>query len=70
MWVGGGGGGAHERLRHLKSREPQVRERRVGGGLGGILPQEIFKKIGYLRQHFVRFEDSLLGNKPGKSKGH
>ena len=29
-----------------------------------------FEKIGYLRQHFVRFEDSLLGNKAGKSEGH
>ena len=23
-----------------------------------------------IRQHFVRFEDSLLGNKAGKSEGH
>ena len=30
------------------------------GGCGGILPQGILKKTGYLRQHFVRFEDSLL----------
>ena len=35
-----------------------------------ILPQEILKKIGYLRQHFVHFEGSLLGNKAGKSEGH
>ena len=25
---------------------------------------------GILRQHFVRFEDRLLGNKAGKSEGH
>ena len=31
---------------------------------------ENFEKIGYLRQHFVHFEDSLLGNKAGKSEGH
>ena len=35
----------------------------------GILPQEILKKMGYLRPHFVRFEDSLLGNKPYKDEG-
>ena len=28
------------------------------------------KKIGNLRQHFVRFEDSSLENKVGKSEGH
>ena len=44
-----------------------MRERR---GCEGILPQEIMKKIGYLRQHFVCFEDGSLENKAGKSEGH
>ena len=35
----------------------------------GILPQKILKKMGYLRPHFVRFEDSSLGNKPYKGEG-
>ncbi len=29
------------------------------GGYGGIFSQEILKKMGYLRQRFVCFEDSL-----------
>ena len=37
-------------------------------GCGVILPQEILKKM--VRQHFMRFEDSWLGNKAGKSEGH
>ena len=37
------------------------------GGLG-YSPPENFEKIGYLRPHFVRFEDSLLGNKPYKGE--
>ena len=48
-------------------RALQAREHR---GCGGILPQEILKKICYLRLHFVRFEESLLGNKAFKSEGH
>ena len=32
-------------------------------GSGGILPQPIFKKFDCLRQHFVRFEGSLIGKK-------
>ena len=35
----------------------------------GYPPPGNFEKIGYLRQHFVGFEDSLLGNKAGKSDG-
>ena len=31
-----------------------------------IFPRKILKKMGYLRPDFVRFEDSLLGNKPYK----
>ena len=38
------------------------------GGSGGILPQKILKKWVHLRPHFVRFEDSLLGNKPYKGE--
>ena len=59
---GGGGGGAHECFLHLIARECR--------GVCGYTPPGNFEKIGYLRQHFVRFEDSLLGNKTGKSKGH
>ena len=44
--------------------------REHGGGGGGYPLQGNFEKIGYLRQHFVRFEDSLLGNKASKSEGH
>ena len=40
------------------TRAPQERERR---GCGSVLPQEILKKICYLRQHVVRFEERLLG---------
>ena len=32
-------------------------------------PQKIVEKMGSLRSHFVRFEDSLLGNKPYKGEG-
>ena len=35
----------------------------------GYPPPDNFEKIGYLTQHFVRFEDSLLGNKEGKNEG-
>ena len=62
---GGGEGGAHERLRHVLNPERRRRE------CGGILPQEILKKYVILDSiNFVRFEDSLLGNKTGKSEGH
>ena len=64
--VHGGGGGVHMSASGTKPRAPQARELR---GCGGILPQEILKKTGYLRLHFVRFEDSLLGNKAGRSEG-
>ena len=58
-------GGAHECLRHL-IRAPQARECR---GVWGYPPPGNFEKIGYLRQHFMRFEDSLLATKAGKSEG-
>ena len=48
-----------------KCRAPQPRARR---GVWGYSPPENFEKIGYLRPHFVRFEDSLLGNKPYKGE--
>ena len=38
-------------------------------GVWGYSPSENFEKMGYLRPHFVRFEDSLLGNKPYKGEG-
>ena len=38
--------------------------------MGVSSPRKLKKKIGHLRQHFVRFEDSFLGNKAGKSEGH
>ena len=49
-----------------KCQVPQARARR---GVWGCSPQENFEKMDYLRLHFVRFEDSLLGNKPYKGKG-
>ena len=49
-----------------KCRAPQARARRV---VWGYFPPKNFEKMGYLRPHFVRFEDSLLGNKPYKGKG-
>ena len=49
-----------------KCRAPQARARR---GVWGYCPPENFEKMGYLRPHFVRFEDSLSGNKPYKGKG-
>ena len=65
-WGGGGGGGAHKRLRHLIPIAAGVRTEK---GVG-YPPLVTFEKIGNLRQHFVRLEDSLLGNKAGKSEGH
>ena len=55
-------GGVYERLQYLILRELR--------GVWGNPPPGNFKKIGNLRQHFVHFEDSLLGNKAGKSEGH
>ena len=49
-----------------KCRAPQALARR---GVWGYFPPEIFEKMDYLRLHFVRFEDSLSGNKPYKGKG-
>ena len=52
-----------------KCRAPQARARR---GVWGYSSPENFEKIGYLKPHFVRFEDSLedslLGNKPYKGE--
>ena len=48
-----------------KCQASQARARR--GVLGYSLPEN-FEKIGYLRPHSVRFEDSLLGNKPYKGE--
>ena len=39
------------------------------GGLVESSSRKFFLKKGYLRPHFVRFEDSLLGNKPYKGEG-
>ena len=52
-----------------KCREPQAGPQGRGGGVWGYSPPEKFEKMGYLRPHFVRFEDSLLGNKPYKGEG-
>ena len=49
-----------------KCRAPHTRARR---GVWGYSPPDNFEKMGYLRPHFLRFEDSLLGNKPYKGKG-
>ena len=49
-----------------KCQAPQARGRR---GVWGYSPPENFEKMGYLRPHFVRFENSLLGNKPYKGEG-
>ena len=49
-----------------KCRAPQPRACR---GVWGYSPPENFEKMGYLRPHFVRFEDSLFGNKPYKDEG-
>ena len=48
-----------------KCRAPQARAQR---GVWGHSPPKNFEKIGYLRPHFVRFEDSLLGNKTYKGE--
>ena len=59
-------GGVRLSASGAKSRAPKARARR---GVWGYPPQEIFKKMGYLRPHFVRFEDSLLRNKADKGEG-
>ena len=48
-----------------KCRAPQAQARR---GVWGYSLPENFEKMGYLRPHFVRFEDSLSGNKPYKGE--
>ena len=48
-----------------KCRAPQAQSRR---GVWGYSPPENFEKMGYHRPSFVRFEDSLLGNKPYKGE--
>ena len=50
----------------VKCGAPQAR---AGRGVWGYSPPENFEKMGYLRPHFVRIEDSLLGNKPFKGEG-
>ena len=49
-----------------KSGAPKARARR---GVWGYPPPGNFEKMGYLRPHFVRFEDSLLRNKADKGEG-
>ena len=60
-------GGERMSASGTKSRAPQARE---GRGVWGYPSSGNFEKDGYLRQHFVHFEDSLLGNKAGKSEEH
>ena len=67
---GGGGGGVRMSASDTLSRAPQNVGLGVGWGGGYPSPGNFEKKKGYLRQLFVRFEDSLLGNKAGKSEGH
>ena len=54
-----------------KSRGPQAQKRRKvwGHPPPPPPPKEILKKVGYLRQHFVRFEGYLFGNEAGKNEG-
>ena len=59
-WGGGGGGG-------VRISGPSASPK--GGGVCGYAPPGKFEKMGYLRLHFMRFEDSLLGNKPYKAEG-
>ena len=49
-----------------KCGAPQARAPR---GIWRYSPPENFEKMDNLRPHFVRFEDSLLGNKPYKGEG-
>ena len=64
--MGGGGGGAGA----SPALNPERRRRENVGGCGGYPPPRNFEIIGYRRHNFVRFGDSLLGNKAGKSEGH
>lgn len=61
-----GGGVAYDCLRHLIPSAHVQESREVRG----YLPPGNFEEIGYLRQHFIRFGHSLLGNKAGKSERH
>ena len=56
----------------VSRKEVRINERRrreLVKGSWGILPQKILKILDCLRQHFVRFEGSLIGNKTAKGKG-
>ena len=68
IFAGGGGGGGVVRMSAsgAKYRAPQARARR---GLWGCSPPKKIEKMGHLKPHLVRFEDSLLGNKPHKGEG-
>ena len=46
-------------------RAPQAQSCRE---VWGILHRKIFEKLDCLRQHFMRFEGSLIGNKAAKSE--
>ena len=59
-------GVAYERLRREMSSAAGASQARVRRGVLGYSPPENLEEIGHLRPHFVRFEDSLLGNKPYK----
>lgn len=47
---------------------PSPLRTRFEGSLG-LLPPQILKKLGRLRQRFVRFESNLTGNEATKSEG-
>ena len=64
-WGGGGGGGAYERLRREMASAAGASPKRDPG----VFSPRNFEKVGYLRPHFVRFEDSLLGKEPYKGEG-
>ena len=70
-WRGGGGGGGEGGARmsasRTDSRALEVRERME---VRGYPPPVNLEKKGYLGLHFVRFENSIIGNKAGKSEGH
>ena len=62
-------GDAHEHHRHEISRAPGAKTPEGLGAPPPPPPKEILKKVGYLRQHFVRFEGYLFGNEAGKNEG-
>ena len=64
---GGGEGGARMSASRTDSRALEVRERME---VRGYPPPVNLEKKGYLGLHFVRFENSIIGNKAGKSEGH